>query len=326
MTAAPTTGAAPARPILIGGCSRSGTTLLGSMLGAHPACLCVPESQFKTEVLPYLSGPVSEVAAQELWDAIRASRRYRIWDLALGANALPGGGAGLSYAELLEWIVREYGRSAGKEGWRTWVDHTPDNAEFAAHLFAHFPDAKLVHLVRDGRAVTASVLPLDWGPNTTIKSVHWWIEKLAFGLAAEARWPERVTRVRYEDLLRDPEAELRRICAFAGIAYDPAVLEATGFRVPAYTAGQHQLVGSRIDSGRAEAWRQKLRPRQIEGFEAVARDVLTYLGYEPVHGLLARRLHRSENRREERAQLWQKKVTKKLRRWWRLRTIRRKDT
>ncbi|MBD3360653.1 hypothetical protein GF366_02510, partial [Candidatus Peregrinibacteria bacterium] len=37
--------------IFIGGCPRSGTTMLGSLLGAHPEALCIPESQFKTDVM-----------------------------------------------------------------------------------------------------------------------------------------------------------------------------------------------------------------------------------------------------------------------------------
>ena len=285
------------------------------MIGGHPDCLCVHESHFKTAAVRRLSGPVSEWNAQEAWEAIRANRRYQLWDLGLRAEALPRGGEGLSYAELIEWIVGAYGRKVGEEGWLTWVDHTPDNVQHAALLFELFPSAKLIHLVRDGRAVIASVLPIDWGPNTTRDATRWWIERLAFGLAAEHKWPERVLRVRYEDLIRDPVAELGHICRFTGLTYDPSMLETTGYRpLPDFDTA-NALIGSGIKTARADAWRTSLSPLQIEGFEAIARDLLCYLGYTSLYGLRARSLPRSSHRRERRTAFVRKQLTKRLRRW-----------
>lgn len=285
------------------------------MIGGHPDCLCVHESQFKTAAVRRLSGPVSEWNAQEAWEMIRADWRYQLWDLALGAEALPQGGKGLSYAELIEWIVGAYGRKIGDERWLTWVDHTPNNVQHVAFLFELFPSAKLVHLVRDGRGVIASVLPIDWGPDTTRDATRWWIERLAFGLAAELEWPERVLRVRYEDLIRDPVAELGRICRFTGLAYHPSMLETTGYRPPPDFDTANALIGSGIETARADAWRTSLSPLQIEGFEAIARDLLCHLGYTPLYGLRARSLPRSVHHRERRAAFLRKRLTRRLRRW-----------
>ena len=46
-----------------------------------------------------------------------------------------------------------------------WVDHTPVNLKFFMHLVKHYERAKFIHIVRDGRAVASSVIPLEWGPN-----------------------------------------------------------------------------------------------------------------------------------------------------------------
>jgi hypothetical protein len=171
------------RVVFVGGCPRSGTTLLGTMLGTHPECLAVPESHFKVDALRF-----DDVRREPLdpGRAIAELRRYRDF---LGWDQGPDGPpAGLvpSYPELLEWLVCRYGASVGKPAPRTWVDHTPENVRFASTLFELFRDAKLVHIVRDGRAVAASIMPLPWGPNRIEPAALYWIQHVGQGLAAEA--------------------------------------------------------------------------------------------------------------------------------------------
>ena len=53
-------------------------------------------------------------------------------------------------------------------------------------------------LIRNGRAVAASVLPFDWRPNTILKTARFWKDSVNYGLDAETFIPQRVYRVRYE--------------------------------------------------------------------------------------------------------------------------------
>jgi hypothetical protein len=124
-------------------------------------------------------------------------------------------------------------------------------------------------------------MSLDWGPNTVFFAARWWARQISPGLAAEGCFgPEKVLRVRYEDLLAAPESELKKICRFSGIAYTDAMHTASGFRLPAYTAAQHgRLETGRLDQDRAHGWRQALTPEQIALFEYATGDLLTYLGY-----------------------------------------------
>jgi len=281
------------RPIFVGGCERSGTTLLGAMLGAHSSCLCVPEMQFKLDILRF-----PDHGAQETIDKAEVIRRlaqrssFRIWELNLNNAALLH--EQLSCRQLIEWIVTAYGQTVGKPMPAMWVDHTPSNIRYVRTLLRLFPDAHIVHIVRDGRAVAASVLPLDWGPNQIDSAAHYWAERLAFGFAAESQWPERVMRVRYEDLVQDPEPVLQKICEALAIQYEPAMSQGKGFRVPQYTAQQHALVGSAPNPTRARAWETQLTPRQIEIFESLTSDLLESLGYVPKYGLRAKRMPRRE--------------------------------
>ncbi len=105
------------RPIFIGGCSRSGTTLLGAMLGAHMHCLCIPESQFKTQILPSVGIARMRKHVLEALEAISLNFRFKIWDMPLDTAALAEDKTVKTYAELIEWLVVQYGRKCRKENW-----------------------------------------------------------------------------------------------------------------------------------------------------------------------------------------------------------------
>lgn len=302
------------RQIFIGGCSRSGTTLLGAMLGAHPACITTPESHFKMNVLRAQGQPPDQIDARAALDHINRHWRYKIWHMPLDPADLPGDVVGTTYGSLLNWIVTCYAGREGKSGGAIWVDHTPENITYARTLLDLFPAAKIVHIIRDGRGVAASIMPLDWGPNTIIRAAHWWIENVSYGLALETMQDEQVVfRLKYEDLVIQPEAMLRRLCDFLGLDYHPAMAEAGGFKPPDYTASQHQLIGHAPDSERSIRWKHDLRPRQIEIFEAITRDYLIYLGYPLEYGLRAREPGMIAKQLSEIMELFQDMVINKLR-------------
>jgi hypothetical protein len=277
------------RQILIGGCERSGTTLLGAMIGAHSDCVCTPESQFKIDTLRAVGWQQSPLDLVTVLDHIQAHWRFSIWGLDLAPREVPEAELGSSYSHLLAWLVRRYAAHIGKQGATIWVDHTPANIRYACVLLRLFPDARMIHVVRDGRAVAASIMPLDWGPNTVIRAAPWWVEKVAYGLAVESLWPpDRIVRVRYEDLVSNTEAALMTLCEHLGIDYQPSMAEATGFARPTYTSSQHALIGKRPTPRRVSAWKSELSPRQVEVFEYLTHDFLAYLGYELEHGLRTR--------------------------------------
>src|SRR5262249_378723 len=147
----------------------------------------------------------------------------------------------------------------------------------------HFPDAKFIHIVRDGRAVAASMLPLDWGPNEIFTAARSWQRQLSYGfIAAAALGPERLLNIRYEDLVEMPEQTMRRIASFLDIEFVPGMLSSTGLKLPKFTRYQHQLIGAPPQLERVESWRRTLSRREIEIFESVVGDLLPLLGYQPV--------------------------------------------
>lgn len=265
-------------PVFIGGCGRSGTTLLGSLVGAHHRCVCVPESQFKSDLL---SQPNDLVDREKRASFLRASWRFKTWGLP--DEAVAGVSGSQSNSALVLDLVKEYGRiKLGKLG-NVWIDHTPNNFDYALLLAQHYPSSKFIHIVRDGRAVAASVLPLPWGPNTVQDAATWWVHRLAVGLAAEQYFGVhgRIMRVDYESLVRNPGPVIDAIWAFLGLEPQAGPAQAAAqIRLPQFTQEQHRLVLESPDVRRIDAWKTVLSQRQVELFEAVAGVLLEFLGYQ----------------------------------------------
>jgi hypothetical protein len=263
--------------------------MLGAMLGCHSQCLCVPETQFIDDLLAHadLQEPVDPRAALA---RVAAHERFRLlWELPLDPSSIAPAEVGTTYPEVLSWLVRAYGRKVGKPNVEVWVDHTPTNFRRSRTLLRMFPAARFLHLVRDGRAVAASLLPLDWGPNNPLHAAEFWLARCALGLAAEVDLgATRVQRVRYEDVLQEADTTLQRIAGFAGLEFEAAMATGNrGYRPTRYHERQHQLVGRPPDTARAARWQQVLSRRDVEIFEAEAGEFLETLGYQAKYGLRA---------------------------------------
>lgn len=281
--------------IFIGGCQRSGTTMLGAMLGQHSRCISIPESQFKFDLLSTVISSAEKHNGLALLKAIRVNWRFLVWDLGLSSQTENEIDTNWDIARILDYLALQYAEKIEKTNIDILVDHTPNNLRFAATLHLWFPEAKFIHLVRDGRAVAASVIPLDWGPNTVIRAASWWAERVAHGLAAESFFgPEKILRIHYEELVTYPRKTMEKVSDFLGIEFQEQMLQPHGFKVPVYSRSQHALVGSKLDSSRVSSWLSQLSRREIELFERWSFDLLALLGYEQFFGVEARKPNRLE--------------------------------
>jgi hypothetical protein len=278
------------RQVFIGGCERSGTTMLGAMLGTHNRCLCLPESGFFINILQGENIDLTEINVQPILQKIARHPRFKIWEMRLAANNWPDNQPKASYSAIIEWVVRQYGQENGKPFPDYWVDQTPNNMKYAATWLSIFPDARLIHLVRDGRAVANSLMSLKW-VNSMDRAASYWLERLSYGLAAEIYYgKERVKRILYEELVSDPETILKEICNFLEIDFQAGMIDSGGVKVPLYMHRINPLVGQKPVQSRITAWEKQLSSRQVEIFENLAGDMLTFLGYRTRVGVCARGL------------------------------------
>jgi hypothetical protein len=270
------------RWVVVGGCPRSGTTLVGNALGAEEAAIVTPEAQFASEALAAVASGRVAADPRDIIAFIAGHWRFRIWgepmpDAWPDLSACASGGALCS--AILGRIVSEYARRRGKPGARVWIDHTPEHLRAVPDLLTSTFTVHGVHVLRDGRGVAASMKRVDWGPRDVVPLADWWLARVAEAFAAGRLLEGRSALVRFEDLLTEPEAELRRLCAALDLDYTEAMPISRAFAVPDYTRPQHRNVGDRPDAARAMAWTAELPRREQELFEAVAGDALRLLGY-----------------------------------------------
>lgn len=296
------------KTIFVGGVERSGTTMLGSMLGTPATYICPPEMPFKTTILDSDQDRWSPMQLREL---VLSDPKTELqgWRIAEQDWRFENASSSQAVVE----IVRGYARLVDRADPAVWIDHTPNNARRALTLMRAFPDARFIHVVRDGRAVAASLRKLEWGPNTMRRAARFWLEGLSFGLAAESAFADRSIRVRYEDVVADPIATLREICEEVGIAFDPLMREGRGLQVAAYTRGQHALVGKPPQAERVTRWRNELADREVEIFEAEVGDALQLLGYEPQFGPRAKAATKVERLKAEANDLVRRRVINRAR-------------
>lgn len=194
-----------------------------------------------------------------------------------------------AFASGLDVLARAYGASAGWVGFNdNWV------IEFLPLLARAFPDARCCILIRDPRAAMASSMKLrDNDPTKAAKVplmysfAHHWRKHAAFAWMLQ-RSPElagRLIVIRYEDLVAHPEAELARLCAFLGNAYDPIMLDTTRFRPLRSGAWQghsnFQVPDVGIYTESVAAWRSYLSRGTVEWIEFICDPEMRLFGYAP---------------------------------------------
>ncbi|MGI5171119.1 sulfotransferase [Spirillospora sp. CA-253888] len=296
---------APVRVLYITGWLRTGSTLLGNVLNELPGVLHAGELHYlwRNGVLRTgtntLCGCGKDLADCPLWSAVAAeqdpgtARRMETWQQTLFrtrhtrrrlAEARGGRAPALGVREALDQMVGLYETVARHSEARTIVDGSKYPAEPAALLGRPEIDLRIVHLVRDPRAIAYSYRKSkDYiDPRTPTDSTrHWTAANAASELAGRAA-AGRYLRVRHEDLAAEPRATLARVMAFAGLPGDPPVT-ADGTAV---LGANHTVTGNpdRLRRGPVairpdDAWRKGLAPSDAAVATALAGPLLRRYRY-----------------------------------------------
>jgi len=273
-------------PFFIVGSSRSGTTLLRLILCGHSRLHVPPETWFIADLVAHfpLSTPLSPAQVHDATEVMAG--HYRWPDLEIPADALRAQAAALAsptLADLIDLPYREHLRRAGKP---RFGDKTPPYIAIVPELLALYPDARFINLTRDGRDVAISFVDAHFHGRPYHADFEW---TAAVRLAAQWRaspHAAHILDVRYEDLVRDPEPVVRRICDFLGEVFEPAMF---AYRerlelVPERERWIQGKLGRPISSDAVAVWRGKLSALECFCIEASLRADLERLGYAPRFG------------------------------------------
>jgi len=248
--------------VVIGGCGSSGTTLLRHRLDRHPAIFCGPES---TLFLQRITG-AQEIAGRFGF----APAEVRRWQAASPTR--------------LAFIERFRAGCLEASGKTVWAEKTPENVRHFETIAAGFPNARFIHVIRDGRDVACSLRQARWmklekitggvsrgSPEALGACARYWAQRVRAGrrLAGSPRYYE----VRYEDLVLRPAPTLRALLAFLDLEWDDAVL--------AHNAGAAARAAGPLTACSVSRWAAELSADELAIIEREAAPELATLGYAP---------------------------------------------
>ncbi len=282
-------------PFFIVGAMRSGTTLLRLMLAAHTRLVIPPESHF----IPYVYheerrlGGLSRVRPQVVEWLIA---HPRLSDFHLEPEFFRGIVGALEPFQtrtIVETILGEFARRHGKE---RWGEKTPWYRAVVPELAELLPEAKFIHILRDGRDTALSARRSSFGPPTWAGAAYLWRDSVRDAWNGLARISKsRTFELRYEDLLLAPEKTLRSVCDFLLEKYEPQMLDFSrqaGDLVPAWESAWHTKLAGHLDPNNAGKWKRELTVAEVLLFQNVASPELLRAGYEllPVSAGMATQL------------------------------------
>ncbi len=237
--------------IFVVGTQRSGTTLLCRMLTAHPNIFIKNE----------LSDPYRIFS-------VNKSKQEVIHDIEIEIQN--------AYHENLESFLKRIDK-------KVCGLKDPKLTYCLDDLSNHFPDAKILFIIRDGRAVSNSYMKSKWGSATnTYYGALRWKREVELQRVFMQKNLQRCHTVIYEDLVRNTEKELLEICSFIGQPYSKNMKNYS--EQPVYIKknelNKHTFHG--IDESIMSKWQTELTPYQISVFEAVAGETLLQNQYDLV--------------------------------------------
>ena len=264
------------RPIFIGGMYRSGTSLLRAMIGQHPNIASGLETYWFDLAWP-IEQPNEHVE--------RLARFYEFEPAELYAMTR-------ECATVPAFLTRLLDEYAIRDGKARWAEKTPGNVSHIDHILAAWPDAQIIHIIRDPKDVFASLLESKkWD------SVEEFTERWCgiFGAVETFRrvHPKKegsYLELRYETLVSDPITTTRQLCAFLDEPWNEQLASFSGkpgdyekvLSVTGKSSTTLSRLGQPLTAGRIGVWREVLSEAQISalrnavanrGLEAVFRRI-----------------------------------------------------
>ena len=272
-------------PIFIVGMRRSGTTLLRSMLSVHPKIVVSRETHFLSKWWErYRHLDLNKTDNFEaFWENFSASDRFPkvvadpplVKERILASNQI-------DLKTIFTSIMQVLASTMNKP---RWAEKTPRHYRYVHVLLDWYPQARIIWMLRDPRAVVASTVE-RWKNNTVEDCAVEWRESI---LSFQEQWfeDERVRIVKYEELVSDSEPQMRKLCDFLGEEFYPEMLcdrtkNAEQVILPDADPQKcsNRLLNQSPTSERIDRWRSKLSPAQITTVEIISKDVMLRYNYQ----------------------------------------------
>ncbi len=259
-------------PIFLGGFQRSGTTLLRYILDSHPNIACGPET---VTLIPDVRKHVEALLYNDRFSESLKNFQLSTEDVYRIFGREP--------------IENFFSKYLAKQNKQRMASKTPTNCLHFDFLGRLFPDAKFIHVIRDGRNCVCSLDKVPWFGNTLSSTASFdlattrWAKWTEEGMRQGAELGDRYLEVRYEELVLFPEKEIARILQFLQEPWDDSVLkhnEREYVHEVAVDEKNKSGAARPIEARPQDTWRKKMSEKQQRRFSEIAGELLYKLKYE----------------------------------------------
>jgi hypothetical protein len=249
------------------------------MLDGHSQLAIPDESYFLPQIADRHRDPIDPAAFADDLARLPTLREWEVDPRDVRERLRPG----MTVGQAVSQVYLLYAEARGKTG---WGDKTPMYMQHLPLLERLFPDARYVHLIRDGRDAALSFLAMPEGvvtrtwahPTSAAAFACQWRTEVEAARALGRRVGAHYLEVRYERLAAEPEDTLREICAHVELPFEAAMLDYAE-RVDVSSKPHQQRLRQRPTAA-VRNWRKEMRADDVRGFEQVAGDLLGELGYD----------------------------------------------
>lgn len=285
-------------PVFIVSSGRAGTTLLRAMLNASDELHFPHESDFIARAFPfYRDRRFATDDYREVVKFFKRSSQKGGWGLPEEylVERLKESKAG-NFSEINSVLYESY-LAYHKLKANRWGIKAPVLIAHINRIFSVFPNAKIIHLVRDGRDVCLSYRTIHedsripaFGPGGVVTASLYWVD----GLRRVENYSGRIYELRYEDLLASPAEQMRRLSAYLGIRYNPIMH--TNYEkaqsnkdivIAEHQETIHAKVTKGIDKTNMGKYLSSMSKKEIFLFELIASPYLVKYHYKTEYPWLA---------------------------------------
>ncbi|MDH4119412.1 MAG: sulfotransferase [Acidimicrobiia bacterium] len=268
-------------PIYVAGLERSGTSLIFALLASHPNIAMTRRTNLWTHFYDQYGDLSDDANLDACLDMMKRYQRLvklePDWDR-LRADFVAGS---RTYGRLFDLIERQQADRMAKP---RWGDKSLNTERYARPIYEAFDDARIIHMVRDPRDRYASS-KTRWkrrrgGVGAGIAE---WLASVRLAADNTERYGSRYLVLRYEDLVRDPEGSLRRVCECIEEPYSEDMLTMRGaaeFRDQGANSSYGSRASGEISTESIGKYRQVLPPTQVSFVDRVAATEMAKLGYQ----------------------------------------------
>ena len=275
-------------PVFIVACPRSGTTKLASLLNRHSLVAAATETHFFNHVAKLSCFDAKGKLKLSPDNLARFFAEPRVLDFLavaqlseaeLRAAMFSSGKPELERKQVFDIMMQLVLAARQKQ---IFCEKTPQHLQNLNEILALYPQAKFIHLIRDGRDVVNSLIKMPWRPPGLINNARFWLRYIKLGEAAERHIPaSNLATYKYEDLLLEPETTLKSICEFIGISYEPNILGSSSSE-PVFAnweAEWKHKASQELDPSRIGAWREEFSDDSAAIVNCFLAPTLKRLGY-----------------------------------------------